>query len=114
MCDLGEGSGFLAKGSAHAKSLGSDRAPAFKELQGVLLGVGEGRAQSIGVLCPEFGLFPRSAGEPWKGLCRGGMMGKMDGCMGFLDHSRGQAVFCRSWLSLQRVKRRSRCRAGPP
>lgn len=114
MCDLGEGSGFLAKGSAHAKSLGSDRAPAFKELQGVLLGMGEGRAQSIGVLCSEFGLFPRSAGEPWKGLCRGGMMGKMDGCMGFLDHSRGQAVFWRARLSLQRVKRRSRCGAEPP
>ena len=76
MCDLGEGSGFLAEGSAPAKSLGRARAPAFKELRGVLPGVGEGRARSIGVLCSEFGLFPRRAGEPWKGLCRGRMVGR--------------------------------------
>ena len=40
--------------------------------------------------------------------------GKMDGCVGLLDHSRGQAVFWRAWLSLQRMKRRSQCGAGPP
>ena len=114
MCDLGEGSGFLAEGSAHAKSLGRDRAPAFKELRGVLLGVGEGRAPSIGVLCSESGLFPRSAGEPWKGLCRGRMVGKMDGSVGLLDHSRGWAVFWRAWLSPQQMKRRSQHGAGLP
>lgn len=114
VCDLGEGSGFLAEGSALAKSLGRDRGPAFKELGGVLLGVWEGRALSIGVLCSEFGLFPRSAWEPRKGLCRGRMVRKTDGCLGLLDHSRGQAVFWRAWLSLQRMKRRSQCGAGLP
>ena len=48
MCNLGEGSGFLAEGSARAKSLGRGRARAFRELQVVLLEWSEKRAWGKG------------------------------------------------------------------
>lgn len=48
MCNLGEGSGFLAEGSARAKSLGRGRAKAFRELQVGLLERSEKRAWGEG------------------------------------------------------------------
>lgn len=77
MCDLVEGSGFLAEGSAHAKSLRHDRTEASRTYKWCCWGrVGEehgggGEGSSMGFLCSELG-FPQECWRAVKRFMQGG------------------------------------------